>query len=131
MCFSTVRNAKATPAKSDISAFKVLRVEGDVIKSPIRDNRWTQGKVKIAHGFVAQSPWGSVFGGIHCYRSVTDAQSGFVRTTLSNSKEKIFLVTIPKGTLVYTNDTQYCAERVKLELLRPLQMVHPVKKGKK
>ena len=130
MCFTTKNfGGTAEVTLRDLTGFKVLMVKNKKLLSPIRDTKWTLGKVKIVKDFQKTAMYNSIHKGIHCYKTLTDAIRGFNDVKKKNSERKIFLVTIPKGTLVHINDTQYCAQKVILEDMKPLQFIQaPVKK---
>lgn len=131
MCFTTKKShEKAQPAPYDLTGFKVLEVRGDLLRSPIQSGtKWTMGKSKTASKFEEQASWSSVNQGLHCFNSLQNAIKGWTNLKTSKS-EKIFLVTIPQGTLVYMNDSQYCAKKMILENVEPVKFKKVPKKKK-
>lgn len=134
MCFRTKEYyERAIPAATNITAFKVLSVNSSrKIYSPIQFGvEWKHGSVKIAPNFKSQATYRSISHGIHCFKSITDAWEMFDDSKAGQGARKVFLVTIPMGTLMYENGTQYCAERVILERYNPIKVTTIVKKAKK
>lgn len=124
MCFhKTVRDEFPAINGVEITGFKVLKRVGTEWVSPIRGGiGWKLGKTKKLKNWENTPSHYSVNRGLHCYRSLTEAERNFV-TNRKDCVYKVFLVTIPIGAKVYINNSQYCTDTMRLENLRPIQRV--------
>jgi hypothetical protein len=121
MCFRTSKSGeKPVKTKEDIVAFKILLLSPKFgYRSPFQKKaRWKVGEVKDDPDFQKVSDYyKDVEQGIHSFRTFDDAYNYYHRT----SAHKIVLATIPAGSLVYKNDTQYCSNALRIDAIMPLK----------
>lgn len=112
MCFNKKSHDQvAQKATRDIYGIKVLIKEKSELRSPYMYSKWRLGVTKRAHKFdPKRAGLINVNEGLHCYKTLDEA----VQDSQGAYKEKVFLVVIPKGTMYYENDTQFCAQRMYL-----------------
>lgn len=122
MCFNKQLEAKAVQLESDITAFKVLNVSKQIISSPMQDTNWTLGKKKIERKFDPSIDSVRVVKGFHSFKSIGNALDYFALLGTLKTKNKLFIVTIPAGSKVYINNTQYCSNQIILEDLKPIDL---------
>lgn len=110
MCFTTDKsNSKPTKTKVPITCFKVLT--GTLrLRSPYRHTqRWIKGNRVEVKDFQKVPESRCVYRGIHSFVTLKEAQSICLRG------RKVYLATIPIGSYVYKNATQYCSNALIIE----------------
>jgi len=122
MCFTTKLGQSAVITDQDITAFKVLTKEKNELSSPFRRMKWKLGGTKKVTKFTSNPLGRSVYHGIHCYKSLPALIRDWDGAGKRGNCYQIYLITIPKGTMVHINDTEYCAEKVTLENLAPIRI---------
>lgn len=110
MCFIAKKiNSRPSITKVPITCFKVL-TGIKRLKSPYRSSQgWTKGKQVTVTDFQKMASFGCVYRGIHSFITLKEAQSICLRG------RKVYLATIPIGSYVYTNETQYCSDKLIIE----------------
>lgn len=107
MCFFTRKNViKAKVARKPILAYKALKINGNVVYSPMRYMEWKAGHVHTARLKTKLGSKGeAITVGLHCFKTKKSA------LTVTNSA---FPVLIPKGARYYENDSQFVSNKMVL-----------------